>query len=355
MKPLKHLPKSEWPEADHAAFRAVYAPGDVFDETTGPGAHLSDGTRRFIGTTWRRWLGFLACNHPRDLGLAPADRITPERVRHYVEHLSAEVRLTTVATGIDGLHYGARLIAPERDWRWLKALKRRLDARARPLNRFAQLVPGLNTLDYGIALMDKAIETSHGQGEHGDVLYRDGLLLALLSLWPIRRRSLAALTVSRHILRDDDSLAFLLHPEDTKAKRSESFKMPDKLVPHVLFYLDAVRPRLLGDLNHDGFWASSNAERLTGQSLYAIARRRVLERYGKAMGLHDFRRAAGTYLAIDAPEMLGLLPGILQHASPDVGEQSYNLANRIAAGQRHAAHVSKLKSGLKPAANKSRT
>ena len=29
--------------------------------------------------------------------------------------------------------------------------------------------------------------------------FRDGLVLALLSLWPIRRRSIAALTLSHHV------------------------------------------------------------------------------------------------------------------------------------------------------------
>ena len=43
MRTLKHLPVDEWPEADREAFRAAYEPGDVFDETAGPGAHLAEG------------------------------------------------------------------------------------------------------------------------------------------------------------------------------------------------------------------------------------------------------------------------------------------------------------------------
>ena len=37
MRTLKHLPVNEWPEADRQAFRAAYEPGDLFDETAGPG------------------------------------------------------------------------------------------------------------------------------------------------------------------------------------------------------------------------------------------------------------------------------------------------------------------------------
>jgi hypothetical protein len=76
-------------------------------------------------------------------------------------------------------------------------------------------------------------------------MYRDGLILALLSCWPIRRRSISALTISRHVEFIDGGLCILLHPADTKSKRSESFKVPDQLVPYFLRYLKELRPRLL--------------------------------------------------------------------------------------------------------------
>ena len=41
----------------------VHEPGDIFDETAGPGAHLAEGTRRMIKTAYRRWLGFLKEHH----------------------------------------------------------------------------------------------------------------------------------------------------------------------------------------------------------------------------------------------------------------------------------------------------
>ena len=59
------------------------------------------------------------------------------------------------------------------------------------------------------------------------------------------------------------------------------------------------------------------------------------------MGLHDFRRAAATFLAMDAPDKIGLIPGMLQHASPDVGERIYNLARSVEASRRFAAHLRK--------------
>jgi len=69
------------------------------------------------------------------------------------------------------------------------------------------------------------------------------------------------------------------------------------------------------------------------------------------MCIHDFRRAAATFLAMDAPEMVGLIPGVLQHASPDVG-QHYNLSRSVQAGRRFAAHLAEERKRLRPILNK---
>ena len=63
------------------------------------------------------------------------------------------------------------------------------------------------------------------------------------------------------------------------------------------------------------------------------------------MGLHDFRRAAATFLAMDAPEKIGLIPGLLQHDSPEVNERHNNLARSVQAGQRFAAHLANARNG----------
>jgi hypothetical protein len=48
-----------------------------------------------------------------------------------------------------------------------------------------------------------------------------------------------------------------------------------------------------------------------------------------------------------APEKIGLIPGVLQHASPDVSEQHYNLARSMQAGHRFAAHLSENRGKLR--------
>ena len=98
---------------------------------------------------------------------------------------------------------------------------------------------------------------------------------------------------------------------------------------------------------HDGLWASYRGRPLGSCRIYDIARTRTLQKFGKTMGLHDFRRAAATFVAMDAPDKIGLIPGVLQHASPDVSDQHYNLARSMQAGQRFAAHLSKARNRLR--------
>lgn len=348
MRKLKHLPLDQWPMDDIEAFLRAYEPGDIFDETGGRGAHLAEGTRKMIQTAWRRWLGFLKEHFPDDLLKQPADRIVPDRVRALIDHLGAEIRSTSVANVVDNLCYAARLIAPERDWQWLASIKARLLARARPEDRFDRLVPPWQILDFGIELMDEALSLPSNGHKQRQIQYRDGLILALLILLLLRRRSVAALTVSRHIEFDHAGINILLYPEDTKAKRAESFRVPDQLLSYLLHYLKDIRPRLLGRSEHDGLWASYRGRPLIAGRIYDIVRARTKKKFRKAVGLHDIRRAAATFLAMDAPEKIGLIPGMLQHASPEPGERPYNLSRSVQASRRFAAHIAQARNRLRP-------
>src|SRR5262249_15325910 len=210
----------------------------------------------------------------------------------------------------------ARLIAPKSDWRWLASIAARLAAPARALDRFDRFVPPVQILDFALELMDEALEVPAGIRRAKEIQYRDGILLSFENRRQIRRGSIAALTVSRHLEFDAAGVSILLYPEDTKAKRAESFRVPEQLLPYLLHYLKKIRPRLLGRNEHDGLWASYKGCPLTGCGIYDMVRARTLARFGKALGLHDFRRAGPTFLAMDAPDKIGLVPGMLQHVSP---------------------------------------
>ena len=209
-----------------------------------------------VETAYRRWLGYVLRLYPAEAALVPENRITPTRVAEFVAHLKTTVRDTSVATVLDGLHYAARLIAPRRDWAWLKSVQRRIHAAAIPLDRLDQLQPPSKTLDLGLTMMDEARAQDPDPHHLQDVRYRDGLVIALLSLWPIRRRSITALTVSRHLVRQGDQFRINLFPEDTKARRAETFPVPNLLRPYLEHYLSVTRPGLMRHHRHDALWVS---------------------------------------------------------------------------------------------------
>ena len=117
-----------------------------------------------IRTAWRRWLGFLAEHYPDDLLKPPADRITPERVRAFIEHLAAR------GTADDVAHVGRQSLlrrTPDRTDNRLALAG--LDqgspccACAHPEDRFDRLVPPWHTFDLGIELMDEALSLAPEQ------------------------------------------------------------------------------------------------------------------------------------------------------------------------------------------------
>ena len=153
-------------------------------------------------------------------------------------------------------------------------------------------------------------EADRLQREHRarEIQFRDGLLMALLSLWPIRRRSLASITVAGHVARSGDSVTLLLHERDTKSRRSSAYPVPELLLPYIKRYLDDVRPRLMGAKMTDGFWASYQGGTLSASRIYETVRKRIVTAFHREMGLHDFRRAAATFIAMEAPRTWGSSP-----------------------------------------------
>jgi len=123
--------------------------------------------------------------------------------------------------------------------------------------------------------------------------------------------------------------------------------MGASLVPYLGKYIDTVRPRLLRRAAHDGLWASRKGCPLSDGRIYDIVRARIMTKFGKDMGLHDIRRSAATFIAMDSPDKVGLIPGVLQHASPDVGEQHYNLARSTRASQRYGTTIANVRTRLR--------
>jgi len=343
---MKQLPLDAWPQQDREAFERIFTGGDIFGAERGAGAHLRHDTREAIRQGYRRWLGFLRARSLLDPASEPAGRITRRLVLAYADELEAQVRAMTVFNYLRNLHYAARLIAPARDWSWFHPLERGFAKRVRPIDRYDRLVPAWELLDHGIDLMGEAVDRPPLPYKRSEVQYRDGLVLALLSVWPIRARSLASMTAGRHIEVIDDDINLLLYPDDTKSRRFECFRLPQLLNPFLKRYLADIRPALLGNVPHDGLWPAREGMPLTRMGFYRMVRGRAFAKFGKRMCLHDIRRSASTFLAMETPDKAWIAQAALQHTSPAISDTRYNLARSIGASRRYCALIQDLRREL---------
>ena len=243
-------------------------------------------------------------------------------------------------------YYAARLIAPDADWRWLRSLKSRLAARAQPEDRFDRLVPPWQTLDSVSSSWTRRSPAYLPQAARAAI--SRWAAYGLLSLWLIRRRSIAVLTVSRHLEFDACGVNILLYPEDTKAKRAESFRLPEPILPISLALSKGDPPSPPRSHEHDGLWASYRGRPLIAGRIYDIVRARVFAKFGKTMGLHDFRRAGATFIAMDAPDKSALFQACCSMCRR-ISDNGFIISpDRCEASRRFAVHLAKIRNRLRP-------
>ena len=291
-KPRLHLPYSQWPAADRLLWERAMGSDDPFADAAG--AHLAKASQHNYLFAWRRFLGFLAINEPTALEVAPSERLTIERIRSFVAHLAETNTPQSVAVQVDALYLAARVMMPERDWTWLKAIKARLYRAAPAHARRGPVITSVQLLDLGQQLMDESKPTAATPIRMADaVRYRDGLMIAFLAFIPIRRKNLAALEIGRHLVREGDRWFVIIPREEAKTGTPIEFPVPELLNPYLAFYLDIVRPRMLRRPTCSALWVSAKGGRSRiwrDRASFQPASRRAASASASLLTTHVMRR-----------------------------------------------------------------
>src|SRR5262250_1655473 len=79
-------PGEEWPAHDRALWEAALEPGDLFEDGGSRAKHSEISNRNALWG-YGRWLTWLDRQGLLDGAMAPADRITLDRVRAYIADL----------------------------------------------------------------------------------------------------------------------------------------------------------------------------------------------------------------------------------------------------------------------------
>lgn len=328
---MKVMAFKHWPDADQRAWTAAINDGDMFDGR-GPAAHWSDGTRRSTIHGYGRWLGHLANNDPRAHDLAPAERLTRDRIAAYIRILETENGTSGLWNYIKHLYNAVRVMDPSRNWAWLKMVERQLAQKVQPRRKRHHMVDSADLLDLGLRLMGEA--ASMPVDVEAALRFRDGLMIALLAVIPLRRRNIAMIRISRHLVMEGERYLLVFQSEETKNRQPIEFEVPDKLAPFIDRYL-AVRRHIPGAGDHDGLWASAKGCALTGSGIYDRVCRHTREAFGFAVNLHLFRGSATSTIATRDPEHILVARDLLGHSSFRTTERFYIQAQQIDAGRRY--------------------
>jgi integrase/recombinase XerD len=329
-----YLPYAAWPESDRTRWEAAFKTGtDPFDDC-GPAAHLAARTQLQLRYAYGKFLAFLSAKHDSLLARTPAARLDRKIIEEYVNWQPKCCGGITTANYLNHLQFALRYICPSQDWSWLLQIARRLAAQAERRPDKHHLVTSETLYALGSELMDRT--TANGisaRTRSVQTAFRDGLIIALLALIPLRRRTLAALRIGKHLVRSGDRWLLDIPAEDIKTKRSIEYPISAELSGRMDFYLNQIRPQIPGSGTHDYLWASSRGRPMSDGSIYNTVRRRTRKTLGFPVNLHRFRRAAAALWSTQDPTNVRGVKDLLGHASFDTTEKYYIMSQSRIAGR----------------------
>ena len=329
------VPLQDWPAQDRQLWETGLSPYDPYDSPdsvpgAGYGAGLSDPTVELSRKSYGRWLAFLRDSGQLDPTAHPVDRVTLPRMGAYFEALQAAGNADATILGrFTQLQRALRIMAPERDVRFVAKPSGRTIRSLLPLRKRSLLVPDAFVMvDWGTTLIEQSA-TAEDPRQRA-LLLRDGVLISTLASRARRLRAMTGLRLGHELVRQNDRYLIDLPPGLVKTKRRDRFYLPESLTAALDLYLNDVRPALMGAKRHDAVWVKLNGDPLPACGLTGIVRRRSRKRFGTAFGPHRFRHSIGTTLPLRLPQYPGLAAGFLDVSGGVLGDH-YNRAGQAAA------------------------
>lgn len=238
------LSTSEWPKADRDAWEQACRPGSRFTPG-GAASRLTIVSRTDYANRYGAFLGFLRRAARLNCDAEAAHHINPDNVSAYLADLPTRVTTVTAYNAISKLRRVGKLLAPSIDLQWLNEIEGDLRLVATPRPKFDRLVMTDRLVEAGLALIVESTTFARTPLTRAKGT-RNGLMIALLALCPIRLKNFAALEIARTLREIEGSWWIILPAKDTKSRRADERRLPDFLKANVEMYLSEARPVLLG-------------------------------------------------------------------------------------------------------------
>lgn len=328
----------EWPEADQLAWRDACRPTHRLKKG-GSASHLAPVSQQEIAARYGQFMGFLRLTGRLNMNAAAAAQVTPANVEAYIEDLTKrKLSSVTAWNCIYKLRRAAQLLSPKADFDWLAEIEKDLALVMEPKSKLDRLVMTEQLVKAGLTLITEAKHHTRAKFVRARGI-RNGLMLALLALCPIRRKNFAALEIGKTIRQIKGRWWITLPGKATKMRSPEERPVADWLTPHIELYLNEARPVLLDPSQPptDALWISSNTRRgMTEGNLGSLVTQITRKTIGVGISPHLFRTADATTAAEAAGDMPNLASALLGHTHPQVTEENYNRASSLGAACAYA-------------------
>jgi integrase/recombinase XerD len=323
MTEIRGLKPHAWPVADQRAWTEACRPGGRL--TRGGGAaHLKPVTRLDLARRYGLFLEFLVRTGRLTLETSASRLINLENVTSFIADLKSRVSSVSVHGAIAKLRRMGELLDPQWDSAWLRDIEQGLAWDMRPAAKFHRIVDSDRIVEAGQRLMQKAEDSPQLPPRRRAMLYRNGQMIALLALCPIRLKNFAALELGTSLRKIGDRWVIALAACDTKSGRIDERLVPEDLCPALDRYLGAHRnPAREGE---SMLWIGRTGKPLAYGSVERSITETARSELGIAINPHLFRDCAASTAYRLAGNVPGLAAALLQHTDSRVTERHYNRA-----------------------------
>jgi integrase len=323
----------EWPISDQLAWMEACRPAQRL-QRGGAASHLAPVSQADIARRYGLFLDFLQRHGLLNHSMGVVALVTPSNVDAFIAELQARVRSVTVWNSVYKLRRAAQLMAPSSDYSWLAEIEKDIALIMVPRSKASRLVLTERILEAGIALIQEAkmfgkTPMACAKG------VRNGLIIALLALHPIRIKNFAALSIGDTFLSIDGRWWLRIPSSDTKSRQIDQRQVPEFMTEAVNNYIEMHRPILCRkNVEESALWLSSTTGRpLNAKILGSLISNTTRETIGVDVSPHLFRTADASTAAAHATKYPHLATALLNHRDPRITEEHYIRASSMSAAQ----------------------
>jgi site-specific recombinase XerD len=329
------LAVNDWPDSDRRAWENACRPGSRL-KPGGRASHLAEASRDNLERRYGGYLKFLQRAGRLETKADAAAQVTQANVEAYVKELDGRVGSVSVHTYIYCLRRIAKLLAPANDFFWLAEIEKDLALVMQPRSKFDRLVFTERLVEAGLTLFVEAMELPKNDIAIA-VGLRNGLMVALLALCPIRPKNFAALEIGATFKAIHGRWWIDLPSITTKNRRPDKRRVPEGLNRYIEIYLTQARPVLLRSGSAtNALWISKNGRPISRVGLCEMISKVTFETLGVSISPHLFRTCAASTAATYGGNTPHLASALLNHADPRIADQHYNRSSSISASKVYA-------------------